>query len=531
MKSLSEAEVLNILGTKWRPDQHPFLGAEIGLCTFPKIFPCLVDFEGAYFSGPVDFTQTTFKEGVSFVGTIFHDVADFTQSSFEGPAFFWRCRFEKSFLFEHCKIREVIHKESPRYPGETNFSYTRFEEKASFKRTHFDGPSIFHRTCFLQEANFEECRFLKPARFDGSKSDICLSEAELPGKDFIQAVEKASIIYRSEDHPPHVGCLGFYNLDPEIGDDQGLRRKMGFPLQQKLTFGGGTEVILKRPSRKVYHPKDFPPVQPGGMLTEDHWSVMETLRSKYFVPMFSTIPDARAVFVRTQFSSGTLFSEVNLEQGSFQQTSLEGVIFASVRWAKRPLAFRGERAALYDEAPIVGRALLEDTYHDLRMGYQKRGVIDVARDFYFGEMELKYMDQGHVWKRIGSLAFLYRYLSGFGRQQGLAGCWLVLFTLFFFPVLFAFVIWLEPVTLDTLPIVATRLHALFGHHTWTGAINIGLKALFRSLEACTFIARNQDKYPALEKLIAGLERLVVFSQLTLFLLATKWQFERNPGSS
>lgn len=93
-----------------------------------------------------------------------------------------------------------------------------------------------------------------------------------------------------------------------------------------------------------------------------------------------------------------------------------------------PLSFRlGKRDALFDETQGVGHIFLERAYHDLRLGYESRGRIDVARDFYYGELELRYRAKRRL-RRIFSLSFLYRFFSGYGRQQGLAGSWLFAFT-------------------------------------------------------------------------------------------------------
>lgn len=515
----------------------PFLGKFIGNCKFPSQFDQLANFEGATFTRTISFAHVTFKKGVSFIGAVFEEDADFKEALFAGPAFFWRCSFVKRANFEHSKVLDVKHEESARYPGEANFSYTRFKGDASFKRMQFGGPAYFHRTCFLREANFEECRFSRFVKFEGAESDVCLAERDFPNAPFIRKMLDAGIITESADHPPKEGSLGFYNLDPEIRSAENLRDKMHLSYQTRYDFGSYSFIYFKGTRRQIFHP--FPVTKTDDKLTDNDRDVMEVLRSKLALPMFSREVNRQVIFVRTQFLAGALFSELNLEQARFQQTTLTGVIFASVNWNQMPLAFGlGTRAALYDERRLVPPGFLQDTYHDLRMEYQKRGVGETSRDFYFGKLELRYMSQGGLLNRVFSLAFLYRYFSGFGRQQGLAGAWLVLMVLCLFPALWIFVFWFEPVSLFHIPPLWPRFLAIFPkglqvlEYGFTSSMRAqSARAIIRSLEACTFVARNQADYPGVEKVLAGVERIVVFSQLTLFVLATKWQFERNPGSS
>jgi uncharacterized protein YjbI with pentapeptide repeats len=530
---MSEEEVLALLATPRPTGVPPFLGKFVGECRFPPHLEHLADFEGATFTKAASFANVTFKKGVSFIGTVFEEEADFREAIFEGPAFFWKCSFVKKANFDHSKILDVKHDESVRYPGEANFSYSRFKQEASFKRAQFGGPAYFHRTCFLREANFEECRFSRFVKFEGAESDICLAERDFPSVAFIKKMLDAGIITQSADHPPKQGNLGFYNLDPEITSAENLSDKMHLSYQ-----ASSHNFIYFKGTRRRIHPT-FPVRKSDEKLTHEDRTVMEELRSKLALPMFSRENNCQAIFVRTQFLAGALFSELNLEQARFQQTTLTGVIFASVTWNQMPLAFGlGTRAALYDERRLVPAGFLEDTYHDLRIEYQKRGVGETSRDFYFGELELRYMSQGNLLDRVFSLAFLYRYFSGFGRQQGLAGAWLVLMVLFLFPALWVFVFWFEPISISHIPHLWPRFLAIFPklaqvlRQGFTSSMRgQSARAIVRSLEACTFVARNQADYPGVEKILAGIERIVVFSQLTLFVLATKWQFERNPGSS
>ena len=538
MEPLALAEVLEILDGAHEPDKPPFLGKQIGTCSFPPKISVLADFEGAEFFGKVSFQKVTFEKGVSFVGTVFHDIVDFTEAIFIGPAFFWKCTFKSDAIFRRCTVLAANHADSRRFPGEANFSYSMFYGLADFKRTHFHGLAYFHRTYFNGEANFEECRFDEFVKFEGPLSDICVSVLELPISNPVEAqssdlrirLRKAGLIIPNTDHPPGGDKRGFYNLNPRIQEPDELTSYMEQPQDRKWRIVGGFTIQHSRKSKGIPRDDVFERSTETLQFSKQEVRAIADLRAAYARPMFSASDKASGIFVRTEFRGGALFSEVNLDRVRFQQTALNAVIFVAIGWAKMPLSFRlGKRDALFDETQGVGHIFLERTYHDLRLGYESRGRIDVARDFYYGELELRYRAKRRL-RRIFSLSFLYRFFSGYGRQQGLAGGWLFAFTLLIFPSFWMVANWFAPTSKMSIDYVL-RLHQIFQHHRWSSFGLMVWRAELQSLEACTFILRTVTAEPDLQRFVAGMERIVVASQITLFLLATKWQFERNPGSS
>jgi hypothetical protein len=233
--------------------------------------------------------------------------------------------------------------------------------------------------------------------------------------------------------------------------------------------------------------------------------------------MFSPIFDS--FFHNTEFDKLVRFADLDLSNTRFEGTSLTNAWFVNVEWDHRPLTYkRGKRAALHDESANCDKRLLADMYHDLRMNYQKRGKVDQAREFYYGELEASYQWLKPL-NRFVSLMLFYKYLSGFGIQQTLAALWLLVFIFIIFPGVFLASQWVHAHAILA-PLIDGRLVLWF----W--------EAEHRSLEACTFITPGTTQpYTDADRLIAGVERLTVVLQASLLAVATKWKFERSGGGS
>jgi hypothetical protein len=102
---------------------------------------------------------------------------------------------------------------------------------------------------------------------------------------------------------------------------------------------------------------------------------------------------------------------------------------------------------------------------------------------------------------------MYRALSGYGRQEGLAFAWLV----FFLVVLFPSVYWaLNPALYD---------------HWWAWPLSHSLRVATFLRDAESATATHAASVSPLTSFAEGFERIAVAIQASLFVIAVKWRFK------
>lgn len=499
MNPLSTEEVFKILHEQAISSEAPFAGKTIGcLDASSYIFSDPVNFDGAHFVDKTDFKNADFHAGASFVGTVFEQDVDFSFAQFRGTANFWKSQFIGPAHFFRITVTCEAQQIKKGFPGEANFSYARFENEVSFQRARFQGPAYFYRTIFGGDTiSFEEARFDEAAIFEGQRNDICFLESELP-RECIQYLKDKHYAVKCAD------IAGYLNFDIRIRSLKRLQDNLNDDRQPE-----GKRIYVKNGKREPTYD-----LAPRSLNSEQRELVYNKWR-ECSRPMFKPGSDVSFQSMMLIKPGSISFSRIDLSPCTFRNTRLKEIVFIDVQWAKAKrfggIGSFAHRCSLRDESQIdpgqedhgsIKPHCLDvrELYHDLRVNYEAKGLSTEARDFYYGQMEMEFRSRPPL-RRLFSITSIYRLLSAFGTQEPLALIWLVAFVSLVFPL----------------------LYIAFGTHDyWV--------ALLRSLETATFFRQTTPipgSKPATipERLLEGIERIIVAVQASLFILAAKARFK------
>jgi uncharacterized protein YjbI with pentapeptide repeats len=431
-----------------------------------RTFDKPVCFSGARFREQATFRGAHFKQGANFFDCVFDGGADFSWCHVFGKAYFWRSRFAGPAVFSDATVVPLEVPDSHRlYPGEANFSWATFAGRADFGRTRFGGKSWFWRTVFGADVTFEEAKFEAGVVFGGRAHEVCLSAADFSDGVLLRLLIGAGLMTPDRETEPPL-----YWHFKDVADAEKLRRLLSdlklHPRQVDEIVG-----VWKASARPMF-------AGPGG----------------------GPVPFRGAVFGKPEESA---FGGVSLERCLFADCDVSKVDFTDVRWWHRPTwLLLGGRQAVRDEqyaSTASDYRVVEKLYRRLRKNYEGKGAYADAGDFHYGEMEMRRLAQPAVLRHI-SLAALYKYLSGYGEQHGLALFWLLFFVFVLFPALYLLV----------------------------GAIGEPAGAVLHSLEVSTFLKpESAAAVPTVGRFVEGCERIVVPVQAGLFLLAIRRQYARQ----
>jgi hypothetical protein len=313
------------------------------------------------------------------------------------------------------------------------------------------------------------------------------------------------------------------------------------PASPAATFdAAASEAGTQAPATPAQIPVPAAPALPAPLNEDDIKKTISLYEERHRLPMFS--PDFEVSFGRTVQIGGekgderTVFAGVDLSMCRFEGCDISKCFFGEdVVWDTRATALRmSRRRALHDEdtsysvARFIdenGKIRVDDTayedtsrtlsyvdygkigqlYRGLRRVAEERGELELAQDFYFGEMEMAFRA-----RKLPLLLFLYRYASGFGRQHGLAATWLLLLVFAVFPTLYFGV-------------------GRYMHHATEDRWHTFIASEARSLEASTLLAESKKDLGVGGDLITGFERIVVPLQAGLLLLSVRYNFQRKIG--
>jgi uncharacterized protein YjbI with pentapeptide repeats len=495
-----------------------------------------VDFSGAIFTGPAVFKNVGFRAGATFTGTTFQGVADFSTCRFADYAYFWNCIFESTASFFRATFEPLAGKvEGLRHPGECNFSYTSFKGDVTFARARFGGLTYFHRTTFELHADFAEARFDKEVRFAGWQNDICVRSRDIP-PNCKEYMRQQGLLCDCADNQDYV------NFDLRI---QGAKW-----LEDELRNPGIKRAPLPKP--RLYRSKSTPPPQTSNGLKikvlniDEINKTVSLYRSRYETPMFSTRHEV--LFRGVTVVEKAYFSGVCLARCRFQGCNIINFTFEDVSWEHRRTTLRlSTRRAVRDEETTyssphffeqgnlrrdgavyeeVTRPLSADEYvslarlyRSLRRKAENDGELEVAQDFYYGELEMSYRSRSKA-KRWGRLIWLYRYTSGYGKQHSLCAGWLMLFILVIFPALYYSIgIHMQRNSKDS------NHSALSMKARW----RTFLSAEAHSLEASTLLPAQGHDLGVYGDLVNGIERVIVPLQAGLLALSVRYNFQHKIG--
>lgn len=477
MTLMSRDEVLERLETN-DPRSAPFRGKEImGSDFFRHVFRRAVNFSGAIFKDVADFTEAAFLEkadfkgavfqqGVSFFGGTFHGDADFSWCRFVDKAYFWRTHFSGKTTFLQATVQPSDQSQTSGflYPGEANFSWAFFSDQTDFYRTHFHGPTYFWRTVFGAGVTFTEAKFESSVVFEGTEDEVCIARRDFTSRSLFDLLLSRGIIWLDRETEGYHDYAHFNSI-------------------------GTREALRHRLEREGFQ--------------ADQAAEIEAVWQRYAKKMFTSSDDVSFENVVFQKPDHARFMRVNLDKCLFSGSNIDQVDFTDVRWDERStFLWLSKRRAVRDEHYAETRhnhALVARLYHDLRKNYEASDHYQEAGEFYYGEMEMKRLVQPAILRNI-SLTAIYKYLSGYGEQHGLALLWLISAVFIFFPALYLA----------------------------SGVADEAVRAIVHSLEVSTFLEGNPGMTEALlGRFIEGCQRILVSLLAGLFVLAIKRKFERK----
>lgn len=326
-----------------------------------RVFTEPVDYRGALFTSPAKFDTVDFRGGANFQGAVFEQgayffdchftSAEFSWCRFLYQAYFWRCRFEGLLA----DFSQALVLKGPNPPatylhnGEANFSWACFNADANLARLRVEGPAFFWGTRFKAAADLSDVRFDGNARFEGTPWRVCVSRQEV-AEFYDQLVS-----------------IGVLHLDPETSDGR-FANFVGVETVEQL--------LSKLNGRLPVHALE---------IVRQLW-IDRALRM--FSDQGATLTGASAAH-----ASAVHFSGVNLNRALIADSGLAKAQFDDVEWSRRKMfGTRRRRSAVYDESlsrEPRAYAIVGSFYHDIRLNYEQRNEPELARDFYYGEMETR----------------------------------------------------------------------------------------------------------------------------------------------
>jgi hypothetical protein len=537
-----------------------------------------------------DAYERRFPKGVSFVDVHFLDNVLLNKTEFNGPLYFWDCRFDARADFFRCKVTaSEVYGRAPGEVNFSYCLFTQDISipRPVFARAEFAGECFFHRTIFPNGVNFAGAKFTLGAIFEGAESDICISKKVLEATvgddalEIIKMMDRKRILQESAYSDLH------YNFDWLIMSDTDLKRRLEeargtLPSPESPSNIQAIDRIIslwcERYSQTMFgvpfgarHVRSLPDVQR-----------ITTFRGA----SFGSDTAFRHVNLSWCLFQGTNLGEVEFLVAHWGKEACG--VFS--RWKHNPfkterlilcdeieLARNGS-----SKEHMVRNQELAELYRELRITYDKEGDSTAARDFYYGELEMDRLSRIPVIWRYFSLSNLYRLFAGYSKRDGLALFWLFFFVFILFPLIFARIGWREHQLLFTEGRAllqqldgASKAHqaeivdaidnkqdsvAKANDYAWgrDGFWSPLGRAETVSLQASTFLATAtqnnamtaagdallpdrcsgfsdapcSDKFKKLQGLetrrhfTEGFERLLVFSQLGLFLLSLRSKFQR-----
>lgn len=320
-----------------------------------------VYFKGARFTDRAVFFFAKFAEGCDFSDAIFSEGADFSRATFAERAKFVGVSFDKGVKFSGATFYEGTY---------VDFRFAKFADWAYFSNATFGVEKV---------AN--------PANVRWINESLCTDAA-------IYAAEFDDAIF-----------LGEAYFDGAIFSEQAWF--------DGATFAKGADF-----SRATFGKKaKFSRARFLGRTR--FFSRQENGRR---IPVFSGTPvDFREADMAPD---AVVFQDADLRKCVFLGTDLRKTWFANVAWPEE----RG-RYEVYDQVEAERKGQndkwphIEELYRELKQNYEDRRNFELARDFHYGEKEMRRRNsRGWLW----SLLTLYRWVSGYGESCLLPLFWLVI---------------------------------------------------------------------------------------------------------
>jgi hypothetical protein len=319
------------------------------------VFPWYFTFEGGEFRGNTDFRFARFTDDACFNNAKFNGSADFRYVTFSEKSNFENAIFKGNALFFGCKFGEDSYFENAIFSGEADFKAVNFGGRANFAKVAFNGDSFFYASTFSGEAYFKEAKFSR--------------NTELQHTEFIEYVNFGSAEFKGD------------------ADFRVVR------------FNGDVDFVFSQ----FHQNADF-------LLS--HFKGY----TDFFGAKFGLNADSHVSFRFLKFSKNAVvaFRDVNLTRCSFVGTDLRIPEITNATW---PRPVTDDRRCVYDEliAKPAGYGHIENLYRQLKQNYEDRKDYERARDFHYGEKEMR-RKSPTTSPGLWLLLSLYSLTSGYGER-------------------------------------------------------------------------------------------------------------------
>jgi len=321
-------------------------------CDFAAIvFPRGSNFRGTQFIGGANFEEATFIGPADFRETTFHGPAVFSGVTFQNAAVFAGAQFDEEVAFGGASFNEGADFISATFDEGGVFHGAKFTKGAYFHLTTFNGVVSFRDAAFTREAIFSETEFAERADFSGATFAWV---ADLRGASCRKGALFGGTIFRS-------------------GASFSRARFLGSTLFFPSRAYSGT------------------------------------------VPIFSTTEvDFRRV--TTEPLDALVLRDVDLKRCQFLGTDLRKAEITGAKWPQI-----GRRDGVYDEiVPLKEGETrqwhhIERVYRELKQNFEERRDYERARDFHYGEKEMRRKNpDSSLGLRL--MLWLYWLVSGYGER-------------------------------------------------------------------------------------------------------------------
>jgi uncharacterized protein YjbI with pentapeptide repeats len=395
-------------------------------------------FAQAKFIGKVSFRNATFKGHSDFQGAEFADTADFVGACFNGKADFESARVVKDAHFFQAKFEKGVRFQQITFGGRANFSEAKFgkdddsegsdqvsscsasasSERANFRDATFEGEAHFTGATFWCKADFPHAKFNDRSYFYRSQFKKKAKEATFLGAQFAQHVNFVEANFGNG--------VEFTGATFERGANFRGTIFSGTAYFLSVRFLGPT-VFAPNTLSFPFHEKGKEPLLP-----------------------FSTAEEVFFVEVTLEPLDAITFKDADFQRCWFQGTDLRQAEITNAKWPKihrllpsirerfprvnRLFPKLGACNGLYDEVDSLKKlkerkaqtresqkdetlpwSHLEQSYRQLKQNCEDRRDYEQARDFHYGEKEMRRKNpENPLGLRI--LLWVYRLVSGYGER-------------------------------------------------------------------------------------------------------------------
>jgi uncharacterized protein YjbI with pentapeptide repeats len=326
------------------------------------VFPGPSDFSGATFDTEVDFYDATFTVLANFSNATFTKRANFLLAKFDttAAADFAYAKFNDGAHFTNVNFRSGARFPGVEFTGLVDFSDGKFAKQADFSTAKFNGPVGFCETIFC-EAKFESTGFTNEVDF------------------FLATFAARANFFRARF--------------ADGADFSGASFAHGADFSHSMFLGITLFVPWKQEGKEPH-------------------------------PIFSGIQvDFRDVIIAPL--DAVVFRDADLRKCHFLGTDLRKAELANVTWPEiisKKWPRIGRRLGVYDEVWADqernnrSRPHIEQLYRQLKQNYEDRRNYEMARDFHYGEKEMRRKNLDNPLS-LRLLLKLYCCVSGYGERS------------------------------------------------------------------------------------------------------------------